>query len=127
MHILQLSLLVLPLSYAYPAVTPRVSPTWQTVNCSVSPITDASADAASRWAAADVDTAWAAVVAAWEGYTPSSGGTTLTFTEFISNFFSGPDGFDCQFIDNTECSTTVECGDTNHPAGLVLASVSSYG
>jgi hypothetical protein len=122
MHLLQLLLTVLPLSYAYPAVVPRASPTWQTVNCSMSPITDASADSASRWAVADVDTAWTAVVAAWEGYTPSAGGSSLTFTEFISNFFNGPDGFDCQFIDNTECSTTVECAGTNHPAGLVLVS-----
>jgi predicted signal transduction protein with EAL and GGDEF domain len=122
MHLRQLSLIVLALSYAYAAVTPRVSPAWQTVNCSVSPITDATAEAASRWAAADVNTAWNAAVAAWEGYTPTAGGTDLTFTEFISNFFNGPDGFDCQFIDNTECSTTVECANTNHPAGLVLVS-----
>lgn len=120
MHLLQLSLFVLLLSHTYAAVTPRQSPTWQTVNCSVGPITDAAASAASRWTAADVDTAWNATVAAWKSYTASPNSTALTFVEFVSNFFQGPEGWYCQDIDNTECSTTVQCADTNSPAGSVL-------
>lgn len=119
MYFLQLSLFVLPLSRAYAAISPRQSPRWQTVNCSVSPITDAAASAASRWAAADVDTAWNATVAAWKNYASSANGSDLTFVEFVSNFFQGPEGWYCQDIDNTECSITVQCADTKYPAGSV--------
>jgi hypothetical protein len=117
MHLLQPSLIVLLLSHTYAAVTPRQSPTWQTVNCAVCPITNASASAASRWAAADVDTAWNATVAAWGNYNASPDGTVLSFVEFVSNFFQGPEGWDCQNVEDTECSTTVQCADTNYPAG----------
>lgn len=118
MHLLELSLLFLPLVYVCPAAG-DTSPTWQTVQCSQSPITDAAAPAASRWVAADVDNAWNAAVAAWQNYTAASGASRLNLPEFISNYFNGPEGWNCQDEGNIPCSGTVQCDETKYPAGLV--------
>jgi hypothetical protein len=106
------------LSAACAVVRLSVSQTWLEVQCSDSTITDVLADPSARWAAADTSTAWSAAVVAWNTYL-SSPGQVLGFPEFISNFFQGPEGWDCANIQNTECSTTVNCEDTNHPAGYV--------
>jgi hypothetical protein len=109
MHLLWL--LLLPLVHA------NRLPSRQNVSCSQAPITDAAASAQARWVAALADDAWNAAMAAWGNYTLQSGSTLLNFPEFVSNFFGGPPGWNCQDIGNISCSTTIECSQANSPGG----------
>ncbi|RDW73504.1 hypothetical protein BP6252_07411 [Coleophoma cylindrospora] len=93
---------------------------WQTVPCSQSPISDAGASALDRWTAADTNTSWVAALAAWSNYSPSALDTQLTFPEFISNFYEGPEQWNCQDIGNVACSVTVQCDETDVPAGFLI-------
>jgi hypothetical protein len=92
-------------------------PNWPQVTCTDPGSTNAALDPATRWFDVDADRAWLAVVGSLneEGF---SGGTgSLSFPEVVSNFFHGPEQWNCQDIGNTACSTTIECSQTNHPAG----------
>ncbi|KAK1991283.1 hypothetical protein LX36DRAFT_704785 [Colletotrichum falcatum] len=93
---------------------------WEDVTCSDPNITDAKVVANVRWAAADTNSSWEEALAAWRNYTPGDGEVKLKFPAFISDFYGGPEGWDCQDPVNTPCSTTVKCEDTKHPAGFLL-------
>lgn len=90
---------------------------WKEVKCSDDNITDAKVLANVRWESADTNTSWKAAVAAWQAYAPEKDEVHLKFPAFISDFYGGPEGWDCQDPVNTPCSTTVQCSDTEHPAG----------
>ncbi|KAJ5826170.1 hypothetical protein N7474_003308 [Penicillium riverlandense] len=95
---------------------------WKNVKCT-SQITDATLDPTARWDAADADDALKAALAAWSASGSSSG---LKFPEFISNYFSGPDNWNCGDIGNTPCSTVLTCNQVKYPAGyLIMNSFSS--
>ncbi|KAK2014520.1 hypothetical protein LZ32DRAFT_555789 [Colletotrichum eremochloae] len=93
---------------------------WEDVVCSDTNITDAKVAANVRWAAADTNASWEEALDAWRKYTPEEGAPRLKFPAFISDFYGGPEGWDCQDPVNTPCSTTVKCEDTKHPAGFLL-------
>lgn len=115
-------------SRATPSSSARPTPTgsWQIVSCSDPTIANAAAAPSSRWQAADTDDAWNAAVEAWTGGQSQSGGVSLPFSAFISNFFHGPESWNCQDVGNVPCSTVVQCDQVDHPAGfLILNSFSS--
>ncbi|KAK1595563.1 dUTPase [Colletotrichum navitas] len=93
---------------------------WDDVVCSDPTITDAKVAANLRWAAADTNTSWKEALDAWRDYKPEDGAVKLKFPAFISDFYGGPEGWDCQDPVNTPCSTSVKCEDTKHPAGFLL-------
>ena len=95
------------------------STSWLSAQCSQAPITNAAAAPEARWAAADTDNAWDAAVAAWKAQ-PAPGSVSLAFPEFVSNFFNGPEGWNCVDVGDIPCSGIVQCSDTDHPAGSVL-------
>ncbi|KAF4822056.1 hypothetical protein CGCSCA5_v002762 [Colletotrichum siamense] len=96
------------------------TPNWEEVKCTDTNITDAKVASNIRWQAADANTSWDAAVAAWHNYTPGDGQVQLKFPAFISDFYGGPEGWDCQDPVNTPCSTTVQCADTKNPAGFLV-------
>lgn len=99
---------------------PTPASSWQSVSCSDSSIANAAAPPASRWEAADTDDAWNAALAAWNSQQSQSGGSSLPFSAFISNFFHGPEGWNCQDVGNVPCSTVVQCDQVDHPAGFLI-------
>jgi len=90
---------------------------WSTLTCTSPGATDAATDPALRWGELDVAAAWNAVALSWNNDPPKAGDNPLPFPEMVSNFFNGPEQWNCQDIGNVPCSTTVECTQTNHPAG----------
>ncbi|KAK1987268.1 dUTPase [Colletotrichum cereale] len=93
---------------------------WDDVTCSDPNITDAKVMPNLRWAAADTNNSWKEALDSWRNYTPGDGEVKLNFPAFISDFYGGPEGWNCQDPVNTPCSTTVKCEDTKHPAGFLL-------
>ncbi|KAK1477569.1 hypothetical protein CTAM01_15163 [Colletotrichum tamarilloi] len=93
---------------------------WEQTTCSDANVTDAKVLANVRWASADTNTSWKEAVAAWQVYKPGTTSAQLKFPAFFSDFYGGPEGWDCQDPVNTPCSTTVQCADTKHPAGFLL-------
>ncbi|KAK1499462.1 hypothetical protein CCUS01_00186 [Colletotrichum cuscutae] len=93
---------------------------WEQTTCSDANVTDAKVLANVRWASADTNTSWKEAVAAWQAYKPGTTSAQLKFPAFISDFYGGPEGWDCQDPVNTPCSTTVQCASTKHPAGFLL-------
>ncbi|KAJ5613081.1 hypothetical protein N7510_006275 [Penicillium lagena] len=86
---------------------------WKNVQCT-SKITDATLNPTARWDAADADDALKAALAAWSSSGSASG---LNFPEFISNYFVGPDNWNCGDIGNVPCSTVLTCNQLKYPAG----------
>jgi hypothetical protein len=82
-----------------------------------SAITDAAAPPHLRWSEVDTEEAWLAVARAWNSEALPAGDVQLPFTEYVSNFFHGPEQWTCQDIGSIPCSGIVQCHDTNHPAG----------
>lgn len=127
MRLLALLLLTVTTHASPISVWPRAD-LWEEVTCSDPnvDITDAKALANVRWQAADTNTSWQAAVSAWEGYAPGTDQAQLKFPAFISDFYGGPEGWDCQDPVNTPCSTTVQCADTTHPAGYADSFPSTF-
>ncbi|OLN81958.1 hypothetical protein CCHL11_08618 [Colletotrichum chlorophyti] len=98
------------------------TPKWEAVKCTDPDITDAKVAADVRWESADTNTSWKAAVAAWQDYKPGEEEVKLKFPAFISDYYGGPEGWDCQDPVNTPCSTTVQCDETKHPAGAISTS-----
>ncbi|KAJ5189549.1 hypothetical protein N7491_005879 [Penicillium cf. griseofulvum] len=86
---------------------------WKDAQCTTN-ITDATLDPTSRWNAANADDALKSALDAWTTSGPATG---LGFPEFISNYFSGPDNWNCADIGNTACSTVLTCNQAQYPAG----------
>lgn len=105
------------------AAATRAVPTqdadWQSITCDTTNVTDARVDSYIRWNAADTNESWQAVVAAWQAYNPGQDQVPLKFGAFVSNYFNGPEAWDCQDPTNVPCSTTVGCWSVSHPAGYV--------
>ncbi|XXH02567.1 hypothetical protein Hte_008944 [Hypoxylon texense] len=91
---------------------------FQTVDCLNPAITDADQDQSDRWNAVDTDTAIEMVLL---DYFYEQDKTTLTFPEYVSNYFHGPEGMNCgKTAANTGCESNSECSDVNHPAGYFI-------
>ncbi|KAJ5513232.1 hypothetical protein N7463_002784 [Penicillium fimorum] len=104
------------------ALADQATGAWKDAQCT-SEITDATLDPTSRWNAAHADDALKSALDAWTTSGPSTG---LGFPEFISNYFSGPDNWNCKDIGNTACSTVLTCNQAQYPAGyLIMNSFSS--
>jgi len=97
----------------------NISATWQNASCNQPTIANPAALHSTRWAAADTDNAWKAVLAAWNNHTTPTNEVSLPFSEFVSSFFRGPEGWNCQNIEDIACSITIECDQAKHPAGFV--------
>ncbi|KAJ5360482.1 hypothetical protein N7517_009673 [Penicillium concentricum] len=93
---------------------------WESVQCNQNSIDDPTVDYASRWNAADVPGAWNAMLSTWNGEAHNNMYRGLTFPQFASYYFSGPEQWNCQDIGSVQCSTTVQCKDVTHPAGYLL-------
>ncbi|KAK2052459.1 dUTPase [Colletotrichum caudatum] len=114
-------LLLFTRTFAFPTTRwVRRDTDWEDVKCSDPNITDAKVQANLRWAAADTNASWEEALEAWREYNPGDGEVKLKFPAFISDFYGGPEGWNCQDPVNTPCSTTVKCEDTKHPAGFLL-------
>ncbi|KGO46959.1 hypothetical protein PEX1_041720 [Penicillium expansum] len=95
---------------------------WKDAQCTTN-ITDATLDPTARWDAANADDALNDALSAWSTSGAASG---LGFPEFISNYFTGPDNWNCGDIGNTPCSTVMTCNQADYPAGyLIMNSFSS--
>lgn len=86
---------------------------WKEAQCTTD-ITDATLDPTARWEAAKADDALNEALNAWSTSGAASG---LGFPEFISNYFTGPDNWNCGDIGNTPCSTVMTCNQADYPAG----------
>lgn len=93
---------------------------WTTVQCGENYIDDATIDFAERWNAADVPGAWNAMLAKWNSEAQNNKFRGLSFSQFASYYFSGPEQWNCQDIGSVPCSTVVQCKDVEHPAGYGL-------
>ncbi|TIC89566.1 hypothetical protein CH35J_012629 [Colletotrichum higginsianum] len=93
---------------------------WEDVTCSDPHITDAKVAADVRWESAEANSSWKAALDAWQSYEPEGEAVKLKFPAFISDFYGGPEGWDCQDPVNTPCSTTIQCDDTKYPAGFMV-------
>ncbi|CCF36527.1 hypothetical protein CH063_08081 [Colletotrichum higginsianum] len=98
---------------------------WEDVTCSDPHITDAKVAADVRWESAEANSSWKAALDAWQSYEPEGEAVKLKFPAFISDFYGGPEGWDCQDPVNTPCSTTIQCDDTKYPAGFAKDSFNS--
>ncbi|KZL64404.1 glucan endo-1,3-alpha-glucosidase agn1 [Colletotrichum tofieldiae] len=127
MHLFVLLLLVSS-AFASPAKLwiRRDDKSWDEVTCSDPNITDAKAAANVRWESADTNSSWKAALSSWQNYKPEGDAVKLEFPAFISDFYGGPEGWDCQDPVNTPCSTTVQCDETKHPAGFNSAIATSF-
>ncbi|KAJ5164452.1 uncharacterized protein N7500_006282 [Penicillium coprophilum] len=104
------------------ALADQATGAWKDAQCTTN-ITDATLDPTARWNAANADDALKSALDAWATSGPSTG---LGFPEFISNYFSGPDNWNCADIGNTACSTVLTCNQAEYPAGyLIMNSFSS--
>ncbi|OTA98047.1 carbohydrate esterase family 3 protein [Hypoxylon sp. CI-4A] len=91
---------------------------FQTVDCMNPLVTDADQDQGDRWNGVDTDTAIEMVLL---DYFYEQDDTSLTFPEYVSNYFHGPEGMNCgKTADKVGCETVSECSDTNHPAGYFI-------
>ncbi|KAI1765641.1 carbohydrate esterase family 3 protein [Hypoxylon sp. FL1150] len=91
---------------------------FQTVDCSNPAVTNADQDQSDRWSAVDADTAVEMVLL---DYFYEQDDTTLTFPEYVSNYFEGPEGMNCgKMADSVGCEAATECDDVNHPAGYFI-------
>jgi hypothetical protein len=88
---------------------------WKEAKCTTD-ITDATLDPTTRWEAAKADDALNEALDAWSTSGAASG---LGFPGFISNYFTGPDNWNCGDIGNTPCSTVMTCNQADYPAGWV--------
>lgn len=86
---------------------------WKEARCTTD-ITDATLDPTARWEAAKAGDALNEALDAWSTSGAASG---LGFPEFISNYFTGPDNWNCGDIGNTPCSTVMTCNQADYPAG----------
>lgn len=86
---------------------------WKDAQCTTD-VTDATLDPTARWNAAKADDALNEALNAWSTSGAASG---LGFPEFISNYFTGPDNWNCGDIGNTPCSTVLTCNQADYPAG----------
>ncbi|KAJ5835884.1 hypothetical protein N7447_001910 [Penicillium robsamsonii] len=96
------------------ALADQATGAWKDAQCT-SNITDATLDPIARWNAANGDDALKSALDAWA---TSGASTGLGFPEFISNYFSGPDNWNCRDIGNTACSTVLTCNQAQYPAGV---------
>lgn len=87
---------------------------WTTATCEQSSIANVNDLFVDRWNAAGVPGAWNSMITEWRR---SGKNSKLSFTQFASNYFDGPEQWNCANIGNVDCSTTVQCQDTNRPAG----------
>lgn len=91
---------------------------YQTVDCLNSGITDADQDQVTRWRDVFTDTAFEVVIL---DYFYEQDTTKLTFPEYVSNYFNGPENMNCGKSDVlVGCETMSECSDTNYPAGYFI-------
>ena len=100
---------------------PLVNNSWTQKQCSVD---DDTTPAAARWEAAAADDAWNAVLLAWNQ--EGSGDTSLTFSEYVGNFFHAKDGLACQNMADNPCDDTIACtGVTGVGTGVAPAGYAS--
>lgn len=87
--------------------------------CQDPAVTDANKDSKSRWNDLGADRAWEV---ANSNYMEAAMGNTLNigYTQYLSNYFNGPEGWDCVKIADQSCAVTVQCDDVNHPAGYFV-------
>ncbi len=94
---------------------------WTQVKCTDYGVTDASLPSNARWSAVDAGGAWSEAVSAWNNEGTAPGHVPLPFTQYLMNFFHGPDNWNCQDIGSAACAPGVlQCGSTNHPAGWMV-------
>lgn len=91
---------------------------FQTVDCLNPAVTDADQDQADRWEDVYTDTAFEMVLL---DYFYEQDDTSLTFPEYVSNWFNGPEGMNCgKTAANVGCESAVQCDDVNYPAGYFI-------
>jgi hypothetical protein len=78
--------------------------------------TDISISPSDRWSNAYAGDGWNAAVDNWQNKDRALG---LKFGASISNFFGGPDGYNCQTTHGGSCETQIGCKDVDHDAGCV--------
>ncbi|KAI5461808.1 hypothetical protein BGZ63DRAFT_386687 [Mariannaea sp. PMI_226] len=80
--------------------------------CTDPGVVDANMDQGIRWDDLNCNEAMYQVFAGFNLGT----NVNLPFVEFLSNAFHGPEGWDCQKIDNQACTNTLLCTDVTVPA-----------
>lgn len=104
---------------------PSSIPIWKVdpskVKCDSS-VKDESLESARRWDASGADWAFFASSLSWLKDNASLTATGLSYSQYISSkYFDGKPQFRCSDIgSNNPCTDTVQCQDTNIPAGYVL-------
>jgi GH18 family chitinase len=89
-----------------------------TMDCTAPAVTNADQDQSDRWDDVYTDSAFEIVIL---DYFYQSAKTLITFPEYVSNFFNGPEGMNCgKTAADSGCDTVSECDDVNYPAGYFL-------
>ncbi|KAF7558240.1 hypothetical protein G7Z17_g159 [Cylindrodendrum hubeiense] len=89
-----------------------------TTDCTSDSVTNADQDQYDRWLGVSSDQAFEMAIINWfyDGVTGS-----LTFPEYVSNFFNGPEGMNCgATAPSVGCESPTQCDDVNHPAGYFI-------
>jgi hypothetical protein len=107
---------------------------WQTKTCTDPGVTDASMPSKERWDLLEADWAFNWLMGEWLDTNAKDG--PLTFVQWISNKYHGPEGLDCGKILNDACTEVIRCDEVENPAVWFLlnsfstvhsVSISSWG
>lgn len=85
---------------------------WKTVPCTVRAVRQIELPASQRWAGVGANHAWADAVKAWRKHRDAAGGTTQSFSIFISDFFHSTENMNCGVVqDDNGCKSHALCKD----------------
>jgi hypothetical protein len=91
---------------------------FQAETCDNTAVTDADQDQFDRWEDLHATTAFNSVLLVCL-YEQDS--TSLTFPEYVSDWFDGPESMNCgQMAANVGCESYPECDDVKYPAGYFI-------
>ncbi|CAM1503148.1 Fc.00g079240.m01.CDS01 [Cosmosporella sp. VM-42] len=88
--------------------------------CSDQYLNDANSFSKDRWDAAGAQYEFERVIKLWQDNQASATPSDLDFSSFFSNEFNGNDGRHCGDMGNTPCRNTLQCDETNKPAGFLI-------
>lgn len=93
-------------------------------DCTNPAVKDANQKSNERWNSLKADEVFEVANSAYlEAHLNNT--LNIGYTEYISHFFNGPEGWSCPKIANQPCTNTIQCDDVNHPAGyFILNSIS---
>lgn len=98
----------------------------QSKTCTDPVVKDATMDSKKRWEGLGTDKVLTLANSNYIAGKVTNSINNIPYTEYISHYFNGPEGWSCSSIANKPCTDITQCDDVNHPAGyFILNSFSS--